>query len=100
MALFLLLKHFFCPAKLQSNADFAPQNHGEMQNLPRKITDPLFFAPQNHRDFILCPAELWSNADFALRNHEDIVSGPTNICKHDYFSFFLIFFGKLLFCIS
>ena len=51
--------------KFWSNADFAPQNYGPMQTLPREITEPLFFALQNHGDFVLCPAKLWSNADFA-----------------------------------
>ena len=64
-----------CPAKLWSNADFAPQNYGAMQTLPRKIMDPLFFAPQNKGPFIHFPTKLWSNADFAPENQGDIVSG-------------------------
>ena len=64
-----------CPAKLWSNADFAPQSYGAMQTLPREITEPLFFAPQNYGDFVLCPSRLWSNADFAPQNRGDIVSG-------------------------
>ena len=65
----------FLPAKLWSNADFAPQSYGAMQTSPRIITEPSFFAPQNHGDFVLCPAKLWSNADFAPQNRGDIVSG-------------------------
>ena len=44
---FLHLKLCLCPAKLLINVDFAPQNDGAMQTLPRKITETSFFAPQN-----------------------------------------------------
>ena len=71
----LHLKLCLCPAKLWSNADFAPQNYGAMQTLPHRITEPSYFSPQNHRAFILCPSKLWSNADFALQNHGDTFSG-------------------------
>ena len=43
-----------CIAKLWSNADLVPQNHGA---------------------YIPCPAELWSNAYFATRNPGDMASG-------------------------
>ena len=69
------------PPKLWSNADFAPQNYGAMQTLPREMTEPSFFAPLNHGNFVLCPAKLWSNTDFALQNHGDIVSGAKKYYK-------------------
>ena len=77
-----------CPAKLWSNTDFAPQNYGAMQTLPRKITEPLLFALQNHGDFFLCPAQLWSNADFAPQNCGDIVSGTNKYPKTKFSSLF------------
>ena len=49
-----------CPAKLWSNADFAPQIHGA---------------------FILCPAKLWSYADFALRNYGPMQTLPRKITE-------------------
>ena len=96
LAVFLLLNLCLCPAKLWSNADFAPQNYGAMRTLPRKITEPSFFAPQNHRDFVLCPAKLWSNADFARRNRGDIVSGAKKDHKILLSSFFSNYFCKSL----
>ena len=36
-----------CPAKLWSNADFAPRDQS-LCSLPRKVTETSFFAPQNY----------------------------------------------------
>ena len=52
------------PAKLWSNADFAPQNHRAFVLCPAKS-----------QRLVLCPQKLWSNADFAPQNRGDIVLG-------------------------
>ena len=62
-SLSLHLKLCHCPAKLWSNADFAPQN-----------CKSFIFCPTNYRAFLLCPTKIWSNADFASQNHGKIVS--------------------------
>ena len=88
-----------CPAKLWSNADFAPQNYGAMQTLPRKIMEPSYFAPQNNGLFILCSAKLWSYADFAPQNQGDIVSGAkitTEIIQKLFFFSLIYFFCQLM----
>ena len=57
-----------CPAKLWSNADFAPQDHRafvlcpaksrSLHTLPRKITEPSYFAPRNYRALQTLPREI------------------------------------------
>ena len=61
-----------CPAKLWSNADFAPQNHGPFVPCP----------PKSLSLRILCPSNLWINADFDPQNHGDIVLGTKITTKN------------------
>ena len=86
LALFLLQKLCLCPAKLWSNVDFVPQNHGAMQTSPRKITEPLLFAPRNAGDIVLCPTKLWSKIiETQFKGHE-------NILKLNFLFFLLIIY--------
>ena len=66
-----------CPAKLWSNADFAPQNHIDIVSGAKITTEIILkFAPQNYRAFISCPAKSWSNEDFAREITEPSFFAP------------------------
>ena len=100
--MFAVNLHFklcLCPAKLWINNDFAPQNYGAMQTVPREITKPTYVAPQNHRAIILCPTKLWSNEGLAPQNHGDIVSDAkiTTWLSFLFFYFFLITYFSEIF---
>ena len=47
-----------CPAKLLSNADFAPLNYGAMQTLPHKFMKPSFFSPLNYEAMQTLPRKI------------------------------------------
>ena len=98
---FFAIEFTSLPPKLRSNADFALQNYGAMQTLPRKIMEPSVIVLLNHGAFILCLAKLSSNADFSLQNQGDIVSwaklATEIILKLDFlFSIFLYINAMLL----
>ena len=58
---------------LWRKADFAPRNHGAMQTLYRKITDPLSL-----------PREITETLFFAPRNYGAIPTLPRKIIRHSF----------------
>ena len=63
-----------CPAKIWSNADFAPQSYGAIQILPRKFMKPSFFAQQNYGAIQNLPSKIMEKCKLSLRNHRAIFS--------------------------
>ena len=71
-----------CPAKLWSNADFAPQNNRALVLCPAKL-----------RSIYSLPRKLWRNADFAPQNQRDIVS-VAKIPPTIFFKLVYLFFSS------
>ena len=68
-AVFLPLNLCLCPAKLWSNADFAPQNYWGMQTLPRKIMEQCRFCPAKSWSLCFSQCKIRDPSLFALQNY-------------------------------